>query len=67
MLPNGNTVDHRHTSVRRLLSERTKDELNLNHVVVPWFSKHLNSLLHRNIYASANNIIQCDSYSWALL
>lgn len=35
MLQNGNTIDHRHTSVRRLLSERTKDELNLNHVVVP--------------------------------
>lgn len=35
MLQNGNTVDHRHTSVRRLLSERTKDDLNLSHVVVP--------------------------------
>lgn len=35
MLQNGNTIDHRHTSVRRLLSELTKDELNLNHVVVP--------------------------------
>lgn len=32
---NGNTIDHRHASVRRLLSERTKDEVNLNHVVVP--------------------------------
>ncbi|XP_031640300.1 phospholipid phosphatase 3-like isoform X2 [Contarinia nasturtii] len=37
MMQNGNTIDHRHTSVsvRRLLTERTKDELNLNHVVVP--------------------------------
>lgn len=31
---NGN--DERHTSVRRLLSERNKDEVTLNHVVVPW-------------------------------
>lgn len=30
---NGNA--DRHTSVRRLLSERTKDEVTLNHVVVP--------------------------------
>lgn len=36
ILQNGNgTLDNRHTSVRRLLSERTKDELNLSHVVVP--------------------------------
>lgn len=31
---NGN-IDHRHASVRRLLSDRTKDEVNLNRVVVP--------------------------------
>lgn len=31
---NGNG-DIRHASVRRLISERTKDEVNLNNVVVP--------------------------------
>lgn len=30
-----NGIDERHTSVRRLLSERNKDEVTLNHVVVP--------------------------------